>query len=95
MYVMNTVTINVTLPRPLMLALRRRVKSGWYASVSEALRDGARRVIGGEETLSEEEALKAAAEPVDMSDAWDGKGSFVDWALSGRSKSHGKGKKIG
>ena len=99
MYGMDTVTINVTMPRQLMNLVRREVKVGLYTSVSELLREGARRVVTrkGELTINgftsefEEEVLEAAAEPVDESDVWDGKGSFVQWALADRRKPNGKG----
>ena len=39
----------------------------------------------------EEEVLQAAAEPVGERDFWDGKGSFVKWALLSKRKSYGKG----
>ena len=87
---MNTVTINVTMPRGLMEAARQLVASGWYESISEVVRSGVRQVAGQQKQLTvngftpefEEEVLKAAAEPVDESLAWDGKGSFVTSVLS-------------
>ena len=78
MYGMNTVTINVTMPRGLMEKVKQLVSGGWYTSVSEVLRTGARRVLSDEQlTVNgftrefEDEVLKAAAEPVDYSRVWE------------------------
>jgi len=95
---MNTMTINVTMPKGLMEEVKQLVIGGWYTSVSEVLRSGARQLIANERlTINgftpefEEEVLKAAAEPVDESLAWDGKGSFVASVLSrGQRRKNGK-----
>jgi Arc/MetJ-type ribon-helix-helix transcriptional regulator len=75
---MNTVTINVTMPKGLMGELKQLVVAGWYTSVSEVLRSGARQIVTNEKlTINgftrefEDEVLKAAAEPVDYSKVWE------------------------
>jgi len=90
MYAVNTVTINVTMPKGLIETAKQLVAAGWYTSVSEVLRSGVRQLAAGRQQLTingftpefEEEVLRAAAEPVDKSLAWDGKGSFVTSVLS-------------
>lgn len=95
---MNTATINVTMPKGLMDVARQLVASGWYGSISEVVRAGVRQVAGQQQlTVNgftrefEDEVLKAAAEPVDESLAWDGKGSFVTSVLN-KGKRHKNGK---
>lgn|SRR3989344_5912898 len=76
---MDTVTINVTMPKGLMSAVRELVASGWYGSISEVVRTGVRYVAQQQQPLTvngftpefEEEVLKAATEPVDYSKAWE------------------------
>lgn len=45
MYDMNTATINITLPIPLKKAVEDRVKSGFYTSVSEFIRQAVRKLL--------------------------------------------------
>ena len=42
---MNTATINITLPIPLKKAVEDRVKSGFYTSVSEFIRQAVRKLL--------------------------------------------------
>lgn len=88
------VTTNISLPREDWRALKVLAASQ-ETSMADLIRRSVKQTVkrltvNGFTPEFEEEVLKAAAEPVDMSDAWDGKGSFVDWALKPRSKRHGK-----
>jgi len=65
--------INVSMPDELKSAVDQLVARGWYTSVSELVREGARRVIATSPKLTangfteefENEVLEAANEPID------------------------------
>lgn len=67
------------MPDELKKAVNQLVSRGWYASVSELIREGTRRIIETSPKLTingfteefENEVLKAANEPVDKSMVWE------------------------
>lgn len=67
------------MPNELKKAVDQLVARGWYTSVSELIREGARRVIKTSPKLTingfteefENEVLEAAGEPVDKSLVWE------------------------
>lgn len=84
-------TVNISIPDSMYIDAKKVVVKKGYASLSELVRDTLRKIIYPEVTENgftpefEEEVLKAAAEPIENDREWDGKGSFVDFAL-GREK---------
>ncbi len=70
--------VNVSMPDELKNALDQLVARGWYTSVSELVREGARRVIATSPKLTingfaedfENEVLEAANEPLAGSPVW-------------------------
>ena len=70
---MPQIIVNVPMPSELKKAVDQLVAQGWYASASEVIREGTRRVIKTSPKLTvngfteefEKQVLKAAAEPVD------------------------------
>lgn len=67
---------------------KKALKTRGYASVSELIRSALRGVLypglteNGFTPEFEEKVLRAAAEPIEDSVQWDGKGSFTDFVLS-------------
>ena len=83
MYAVNTVTINVTMPKGLIETAKQLVAAGWYTSVSEVLRSGVRQLAAGRQQLTINGFTpEFEEEGVDESLGGDGKGSFVTSVLS-------------
>lgn len=67
------------MPSELKKAINQLVARGWYASISELIREGTRRVIETSPKLTvngfteefESEVLKAAKEPIDKDLVWE------------------------
>lgn len=85
---MDTMTINISMPKGLYAQTKQRAKKYHYTSVSEVIRDALRWWLNDNLTRNgftpefEEETLKAAKE-INTKNVieWDGKGSFVDFVL--------------
>lgn len=94
---MDTMTINISMPRGLYVQAKRQAKKYHYASVSEVIRDALRWWLNDNLTRNgftpefEEETLKAEKE-ADAGNVieWDGKGSFVDFVLREGKKKYDK-----
>lgn len=92
--------MNVPMPKQLKADLQRLVAGGRYASLSEALRDGARKVINGQRItvngFTEEfelETLEAEQEPIDWSTAWKSKKDIEEGLTKILEKHRSKNKK--
>ncbi|MEK9207755.1 MAG: ribbon-helix-helix domain-containing protein [Patescibacteria group bacterium] len=94
---MDTMTINISMPKGLYAQAKIRAKKYHYTSVSEVIRDALRWWLNDNLTRNgftpefEEETLKAAKE-ADAGNVieWDGKGSFVDFVLREGKKKYDK-----
>lgn len=81
-------TINISLPASMYKDAKAALKSQGYASISELIRSALRKVLYPRLTVNgftpefEDQVLRAAAEPIEDSVQWDGKGSFTDFVLS-------------
>ena len=90
--------MNISMPKGLYDRAKKRAKESHYASISELVRDALRWWLSDNLTVNgftpefEEEVLKAAAEPIENSIEWYGKGSFTDFVLSHPPKTNGKSK---
>ncbi len=84
---MDTITINISMPKGLYKQAKGQAKKYHYTSVSELIRDSLRWWMNDNLTRNgftpefEEEVLKAAKEPHDHDIEWDGKGSFTEFVL--------------
>lgn len=93
---MKARTINISLPESLYKEAKKHQVNYHYSALSELIRDALRWWLNPRLTRNgftpefEQEVLEAAAEPVEDSIEWDGKGSFVDFVLSHPVKSHAK-----
>lgn len=89
-------TINISLPTPMYKDAKAQLDSRGYSSMSELIRDALRDELYPRVTVNgftpefEEEVLKAAAEPIEDSIKWDGKGSFTDFVLKHPVKRYAK-----
>ncbi|MDP1743391.1 MAG: ribbon-helix-helix domain-containing protein [Candidatus Amesbacteria bacterium] len=88
---MNSITLNISLPYAMHADAKKMVRAQKYTSVSELIRDAMRKIMYRDITVNgftkqfEEETLRAAAEPIENSIEWNGKGSFTDFVLSHRT----------
>lgn len=97
---MDTMTINISMPRGLYAEAKKKAKRYHYASVSEVIRNALRWWLSDNLTVNgftpefEEEVLMAEKE-ADKGNVivWDGKGSFGDFVLREGKKKWGKNDK--
>ncbi|MBI5619827.1 hypothetical protein HY950_02600 [Candidatus Gottesmanbacteria bacterium] len=93
---MKTKTINISLSQGLYDEAKRHQREYHYSALSELIRDALRWWLNPRLTRNgftpefERSVLKAAAEPIEDSVEWDGKGSFVDFVLKHPVTRHGK-----
>src|SRR3989304_6252262 len=84
---MDTITINISMPKGLYDQAKAQAKKYHYNSVSELIRDAMRWWMNDNLTRNgftpefEEEVLQSAKEPRKNDIVWDGKGSFTDFVL--------------
>lgn len=97
---MDSMTINISLPRGLYALAKKQAKRYHYTSVSELIRNALRWWLSDNLTVNgftpefEAEVLKAEKE-ADKGNVieWDGKGSFTDFVLGEGKKKWGKNDK--
>lgn len=93
---MNTTTINISLPKQMLVDAKKAVKDRQYASISELIRDTLRGVLyprlteNGFTPEFEDEILKSAAEPRENDVEWDGVTPFTQFVLSHPPKGYEK-----
>ena len=86
---MDTMTINISMPRGLYAQAKRRAKRYHYNSVSEVIRDALRWWLNDKLTRNgftpefEEEVLRSAAEPRENDIEWSGKESDLPKHVKG------------
>ena len=92
---MDTMTINISMPKPLYADAKRAVAKRRYVSISELVRDAVRRVLYPGLTVNgftpefEAEVLRREKEPVENDIEWDGRGSFTNFVLKEGEKKYG------
>ncbi len=86
---MDTITVNISMPRGLYDQAKKRAKRYHYTGVSELIRDALRWWLDDRLTRNgftpefEEEVLRSEQEAAAGNVVeWDGKGSFTDFVLS-------------
>jgi len=91
---MDTMTINISMPKGLYAQAKRQAKKYHYTSISEVIRDALRWWMNDNLTRNgftpqfETAVLRSAKSPVENDIVWDGKGSFTDFVLrEGKQKS--------
>lgn len=91
---MDTMTINISMPKGLYAQAKTQVRKYHYNSVSELIRDAMRWWMNDNLTRNgftpefEEGTLRAAKEPLKNDIVWDGKGSFTDFVLNEGKKKY-------
>lgn len=95
---MDTITINISMPKGLYAEAKKKAKRYHYASISELMRNALRWWLSDEDltvngfTPEFEAEVLEAGKAADRGDVieWDGKGSFTDFVLREGEKKWGK-----